>query len=172
MRFFRTIPSLALTASLLSLTPTAWSQNTGPASPDQFMTDVLTAIQANDKPALQKLMVTEEEFKKYIWPKLPGYVRESQSNPTKYYKTFSESSNAGIDVLLRQYGGQNLKFVKASFGHESNQKNFPHPGQPNNHGNSRRWSAENHPDCFICHYDGTWKVANYFVTPGGGSGKP
>lgn len=166
MNVHRSISSVLIALGCLAFESSAFAQNSGPVSADELMTKLLASIQAKDKPALQQLTVTEAEFKKYVWPNLPAVVRGSQSSEAKFYKMYSTSSDAALDTLLQQHGGQNLKFVKASFGSEAKHKGYrilPNAVVTASAGDGEDKTLRLASS--VIEHDGIWKVASYFVSP-------
>jgi hypothetical protein len=75
---------------------------------------VLAALETKDQPALEKLAITEDGYRKYIWPGIAA--RTPGANEKKFYGMFEQGNSAGISSALKEFGGQKLELVKVSAG--------------------------------------------------------
>jgi hypothetical protein len=92
------------------------------AGAEGFLKQVLAAIAAKkDQQGLERLSVTEAEFKQCVWPSIPAHASAGQS-VAKYFQSYSVASKVGIADRFSELAGQNLELVKASFGPEKRQK--------------------------------------------------
>jgi hypothetical protein len=91
MKKFTTFAFLIGLGFSVSLHPSL-AQSTGTA--DDLVKRVVSALAANDQPALSKLGIDQSEFKKYVWPTLAAQM--SGSNTEFVEKRF------GCSLLVRQ----------------------------------------------------------------------
>ena len=94
------------------------AQTGGASSAEDLASRALAAIESKDKAALEKLTVTEEEFKLYIWPTTHPASMGPQSKPAGAYQALRQASAAGIEQRIAEYGGRKLKVVRIAFGPE------------------------------------------------------
>jgi hypothetical protein len=67
-----------------------------PTTAEDLMKQVLAAFAAKDRAALEKLAVTQAEFKKYMWPGMAS----SGSNAEKSWDMFQKTSAVGVTSNL------------------------------------------------------------------------
>jgi hypothetical protein len=84
------------------------------ASTEDLIKHVLAAIETNSQTDLERLTISEAEYRKYIWPTI------SANNPVakfeNYYAMYRQGSIYGLTMLLKGLGGQKLQLVKVSPG--------------------------------------------------------
>jgi hypothetical protein len=76
-----------------------------PATTEDLMKQVLAAFAAKDQAALERLAVTQAEFKKYMWPGMAT----SGSNAEKSWDMFQKTSAVGVTSNLGEFGGKRLE---------------------------------------------------------------
>ena len=86
------------------------AQSTGTA--EDLLRQVVSALAANDQPALNKLSVNQSEFKKYVWPKLAFLMSGSNTSSDKYYPTYQKGSQVGITEASTTLAGKKWEVVK------------------------------------------------------------
>jgi hypothetical protein len=107
--------ALIVSASLAG----AASVSTGASSPEALLKQVLVGLEARDEKSLQELVITEEEFKKYVWPHLQGTLSSiGRVRADQYFVTYMKASDAGLADRLNALGGQKWEVVKVNFGAE------------------------------------------------------
>jgi hypothetical protein len=76
---------------------------------------VLDAIARNDGDRLRRLALSEEEFRRDVWPALPG-SRPERNLPLEYvWGDLRQKSDAGLRVLLVEYGGRRFELIALRF---------------------------------------------------------
>lgn len=86
---------------------------------ESLVKQVLTGLETRDEKALHELVITEAEFKKYVWPHLQGNVNSiGHVRADQYFITYSKASDAGLADRLKALGGQKWELVKVGFGSE------------------------------------------------------
>jgi len=101
---------------LVCLVASSFAQTaTGPsAALEDLVKKVLAALETKDQAALEKLAITEDEYRKFIWPGIAA--RTPGANEKKFYGMFEQGNVAGITSALKEFGGQKLEFVRVSAG--------------------------------------------------------
>lgn len=141
-----------------------------PASPDELIEQVLTALESKDQDALKQLAATKAEFKKYIWPDVATRVGggDGNMNADKYYSLYYEKTNlVGLADRLTEFGGHKWHLVKLSFGSEAKQsKGFRLLSNPevtvrNDSGQEKTARVA----AGVLVHDGTCKVTSFYVRP-------
>ena len=88
-------------------------------SKDAIAEAFLRALAARDQAALETLVVSEVEFRKYIWPKLPASAPDV-GMPLDYVWSDTRLKNAGhLARLLSDHGGSTYKLVAVTFAGET-----------------------------------------------------
>ena len=86
----------------------------GAASPEQLAAEVLEAVAAGDRTTLERLALSETEFRAHIWPKLPA-SRPEVGMPADYlWADLSAKSRAGLAATLADIGGQRLTLERVT----------------------------------------------------------
>lgn len=81
--------------------------------------DVLAALEAGDKPALEALTLSEQEFRDHVWPDLPA-ARPERRLPFAYvWGDLKQKSDAGLGASLARLRGRRLTLVDIRFGGET-----------------------------------------------------
>ncbi len=86
------------------------AQSTGTA--EDVLRQAVSALAANDQPALNRLSIDKSEFKKYVWPGLAAQMSGSNSSADKYYPTYLKVSQVGITETGATLAGKKWEVVK------------------------------------------------------------
>lgn len=88
-------------------------------SKDAAVQAFLGALAARDRAALESMVITETEFKKYIWPELPSSAPDV-GMPVDYVWGDTAQKNQGyLAQLLADHGGQRYELIAVSFAGET-----------------------------------------------------
>jgi hypothetical protein len=138
-----------------------------PASPDELIKQVLTALESKDQDALKQLTVTKAEFKKYLWPNIASRVVGDGMNSEKYYSMYEKTSQVGLTDRLAEFGGHKWQLVKVSFGGDTKQsKGFRVLSHPEvNVRDDRGQEQTMYIAAAVLEHDGTCKVTSFYVRP-------
>lgn len=84
-------------------------------SPDALARAVIGAIAARDADALGELALTQDEFRRYVWPELP--VSRPEANfPFEFIWGRLHQQSAGyLRRMLAEFGGQEPELVRVEF---------------------------------------------------------
>ena len=116
--------SLAITVTtslVLFASVNAWRARPAPlahthASPEALAEAVIGAIGAGDVQRLQALVLTEEEFRTYVWPGLPA-SRPERNVPFEFvWDMLHQKSVAYLRQTIARFEGQPLTLVRVEFG--------------------------------------------------------
>lgn len=153
--------ALIASASLAGAAPVS----TGASSPEALVKQVLTGLEARDEKALHELVITESEFKKYVWPHLQGTLSSiGRVRADQYFVTYMKASDAGLADRLNALGGQKWEVVKVNFGPE--QKGKGHRLLSHAEAVLRNSSGEQKTFPIagtVLDEGGTYKIATYWV---------
>ena len=130
---------------------------------EELMKKVLTALEAKDQSALEKLAITEDGYHKYIWPGI--HANTPGTNEKRFYSMFQRGSAAGIASTSKEFGGRKMEFVRISMGTPIRQNKgyrlLPPPAVTvkDVSGQERTLNLTG----AIVEHDGGYQVATYFV---------
>ena len=81
-------------------------------SPEAMARGVLAAIEADDREALERLLVTREEHRDLLWEQLPesGYMQFGEARLMN-----ERNTDEAIRDALRAYGGRSFELVEIRF---------------------------------------------------------
>ncbi len=72
---------------------------------------VLDALGRQDEGTLSSLALTEEEYRRYIWPALPvSKIEQWQKQYAFVWGQVTARSSHGLGLILQKYGGQQLEY--------------------------------------------------------------
>lgn len=83
-------------------------------SVEDVIRQAVSALAANDQPALNKLSIDQSEFKKYVWPRLAAQMSGSNTSADKYYPTYQKVSQVGITEANTTLAGKKWEVVKVT----------------------------------------------------------
>ncbi len=109
--------------TLAILVMAARSETPARGSAEDLVRKILIGIESRDQSALEKLTITEAEFKDYVWPSVASQASAPGMTREKYYLIYTNSSRIGLTATLKQFGGQRLELVKVSLGPEQKTRN-------------------------------------------------
>lgn len=108
------VAALLSIASLTGCAPDTPLENTA-ASPEALVESVLSAVAAKDESALERLLVTRQEYETLLWPEMP----DKEYTPFDFVWSLAETnSRKGIRQVLSSYGGLQLELVSIEFAEE------------------------------------------------------
>jgi hypothetical protein len=111
----------ALAILVLSSTASAADVATA-SSPENLVKQVLAGLETKDEQALKRLVVSQTEFRKYVWPTLAASVGNVTAE--KYFVTYMQTNDVGLADRLKSLGGQKWELVKVSLGPERKGKGY------------------------------------------------
>lgn len=89
-------------------------QNTSTSS-EALAHAVLDAIALNDPGALERLVLSEREFRDHVWPQLPA-SRPERNLPFSYvWGDLRQKSQAGLAKVLSAHGGRRYELLRVNF---------------------------------------------------------
>jgi hypothetical protein len=79
---------------------------------EELVHKVLDALGRQDEGTLSSLALTEEEYRRYIWPALPlSKIEQWQKQYAFVWGQVSARSSHGLGLILQKYGGQQLEYL-------------------------------------------------------------
>ena len=86
-------------------------QLTNDSGLEELVHKVLDALNRQDEGALSSLALTEEEYRRYIWPALPlSKIEQWQKQYAFVWGQVSARSSHGLGIILQKYGGQQFEY--------------------------------------------------------------
>ena len=80
-------------------------------SMEELVQKTLDALNREDEAALASLALTEEEYRRYIWPALPlSKIEQWQKQYDFVWGQVSARSSDGLGLILQKYGGQQFEY--------------------------------------------------------------
>ena len=83
--------------------------------------DVLLALSQKDAGRLRELALSDADFREVIWPELPASRPERNLTSDYVWKDTTIKSEAGLQSVLAEHGGQSYELVRVEFGGETTQ---------------------------------------------------
>jgi hypothetical protein len=84
-------------------------------SADSLVRDVLEAFASRDDARLRRLALTEEEFRRYVWPSLPA-ARPERNLPFSYvWGDLQQKSDSRLRAALAVHGGRPYQLGSITF---------------------------------------------------------
>jgi len=78
---------------------------------EELVHKVLDALGRQDEGTLSSLALTEEEYRRYIWPALPlSKIEQWQKQYAFVWGQVSARSSHGLAMVLQKYGGQQFEY--------------------------------------------------------------
>ena len=147
------------------------AQSTGTA--EDVLRQAMSALAANDQPALNRLSIDQSEFKKYVWPALAVQMSGSNTNADKYYATYQKVSQVGITETNTALAGKKWEVVKVNLGPpQRKSKDFQLFGAPSVI--LRDESGQEQTMRLVgglLERGGAYKVTSYYVSPSQGASR-
>jgi hypothetical protein len=85
-------------------------------SADALATLVLDALARNDREALKRLALNEQEFRDHVWPDLPS-ARPERNLPFSYvWGDLHQKSELSLSAILQEHGGKRYRLRRAVLG--------------------------------------------------------
>jgi hypothetical protein len=164
MRIFA-IRMLSIAVGITGAYHASMAQNAG--TPEDVLRQAVPALAANDQPALNKLVIDQSEFKKYVWPTFAARMSGSNIGADQYYQTFQKVSQVGIAGAGTTLAGRKWEVVKVSLEPPQRKgKGFQLFGPPlvalrDENGQEKTVRLVGG----LLERDGTYKVTTYYVSP-------
>ncbi len=136
------------------------------SDPIELSKAVLLAAEHNDRSKLEALVISEEEFRQFVSPRL-----KMQNRSVPEYATYKRASNEALDVLLQKMGGQKWKILKIAILTVSSMAQKPFPREFFGSGPNVTLETQNghqltlRPIGAILGHDGIYKVITYSADP-------
>ncbi|MCC6989562.1 MAG: hypothetical protein IT181_11225 [Acidobacteria bacterium] len=112
----RIVPAGLLAASLLGCGPRVPPLADTSASADILARALLAALAAGDRPTLERLALSESEFRDHVWPQLPA-ARPERNLPYSYvWGDLHQKSDASLSNTLAARRGHAAELVRVRFG--------------------------------------------------------
>ena len=84
-------------------------------TPEAVATAVLDGLARRDRPRLERLAVTEEEFRTRVWPELPA-ARPERNMPWDYvWGDLHQKSRGTLSSVLTQHGGRRYELLGVEY---------------------------------------------------------
>ena len=162
MKKFMTSVFLTALGFGVSLHPSMAQSN---GAVEEVIRQAVSALAANDQPALNKLTIGQSEFKKYVWPGLATSMTGVSAD--KYYPTFQKVSQVGITEASAMLAGKKWGVVKVSLERVQRKgKGFQILGPPlvtvRDEGGQEKTARLVGG---LLERDGSYKVTSYYVSP-------
>lgn len=110
------VGSVALFASLNTWRPSPPPLANTLRSPDALGGVILSAFRTGDVAVLEALALTEEEFRRHVWPDLPA-SRPERNVPFDFaWGMLDQNSDAHLRQTLAEFRGQDLALRGVEFG--------------------------------------------------------
>ncbi|MBW1854714.1 MAG: hypothetical protein JRJ00_08565 [Deltaproteobacteria bacterium] len=94
-------------------------------SVEEIGKQVLEAIRQNDAERLEAMAITEEEYRRYIWPQSPvSKIKKWQEHYDFVWKQQHSRSSHSLRSMLTRYGGRKYKLVRVRFDDETTEHNI------------------------------------------------
>jgi hypothetical protein len=88
-------------------------------TPEALARALLDALAENDRASLERLTLSEDEFRGLVWPELPA-ARPERNLPADYVWTdLHQKSRAALGRLLVRHGGRRYQLESVTFRGES-----------------------------------------------------
>jgi hypothetical protein len=85
---------------------------------------VLDAIALNDQGALERVILSEQEFRDHVWPQLPA-ARPERNLPFSYvWSDLRQKSHASLAKILSEHGGRRYELLGVEFDGASDYTTF------------------------------------------------
>ena len=158
--FLLTALGLAAAAGCGSAPPLANAQ----PSADVLATALLDALARADRPRLEALALTAQEFRDHVWPDLPA-ARPERNLPFSYvWGDLHQKSNLRLSETLEQHGGKRYQLRGTRFGGETRYKNYlVHRGSTLDVVDAAGTAISLAVCGSFLEKDGVWKVFSYVV---------
>lgn len=84
-------------------------------TPEAVATAVLDGIARRDRPRLERLAVTRDEFRTRVWPELPA-SRPERNVPWDYaWRDLQQKSRGTLSSVLAQHGGRRYELLRIEY---------------------------------------------------------
>jgi hypothetical protein len=83
--------------------------------PQDLFDNLLLALEKKDTMALIGMMITEKEFKEWLWWEFPASRPEVNAPVDFVWGNHAQNASKGLRLALRKYGGKKLVYVSHRF---------------------------------------------------------
>lgn len=134
------------------------------AGPEALAQAVLDGLARADRPALEALALTEQEFRDHVWPELP-VARPERNMPFSYvWGDLRDKSRLTLSATLREYGGRRFELQRVSFTGKTDYPGYTVHREATFHvRDSSGVETALRVSGSMVEQDGTWKVFSYVV---------
>lgn len=134
------------------------------ASPEALAHAVLDALARNDRAALERLVLSEREFRDHVWPQLPA-SRPERNLPFSYvWGDLRQKSHASLARILSEHGGRRYRFAGVDFDDTSDYSTFRVHREATFRVRDAQGQEKTVQVCgSMIEKDGAWKVFSYVV---------
>jgi hypothetical protein len=116
--------TLSLLLSLCMCAEKNYLSNACP-SVEEIGKQVLEAVRQNDDERLEAMAITEEEYRRYIWPQSPvSKVKKWQEHYDFVWNQQHSRSSHSLRSMLSRYGGKTFKLIRVRFDDETTEHNI------------------------------------------------
>jgi hypothetical protein len=84
-------------------------------SPQALAAAVLEALVVRDRTELERLALSEQEFRDHVWPSLPAARPERNLPVTYVWGDLHQKSQGALTQVLQTYGGRRYELVGVDF---------------------------------------------------------
>jgi hypothetical protein len=85
------------------------------SSPDELARRFLDALAGNKPDEVRKLALSEEEFRKYVWPELPSAEPARNLTPEFVWNSLHIRSESNLRSMMASVGGHRLRLEEVRF---------------------------------------------------------
>lgn len=160
VKVFLTVVGLCAGAACSSMPPLANAFD----SSEALASAVLDALARNDRPRLDALALTEQEFRDHAWPDLPA-ARPERNLPFSYvWGDLHQKSNLSLARALQHYGNKRYTLTRVRFSGTTSYARYVVHGDATFEVTDTTGTPTSLRVCgsFI-EKDGVWKVFSYVV---------
>lgn len=133
-------------------------------SPDAVAAAVLDALVRHDRAALERLALSEQEFRNHVWRSLPA-ARPERNLPVDYvWGDLHQKSQAALEQVIATHGGRRYELVSVAFDDVTDYGGYRVHRQTALHVRDASGAAMVIRVCgSMIEQDGGWKVFSYVV---------
>jgi hypothetical protein len=134
------------------------------SSPEALAVAVLQALADDDRPRLQALALSEQEFRDHVWPDLPA-ARPERNLPFSYvWGDLHQKSEISLTATLARHRGRRYTLQRVAFADETPYAHYRVHRQATFHAQDSSGEQYALRVCgSMIEKDGYWKVFSYVV---------
>jgi len=136
----------------------------GAPSAEALAREVLEAVRTADRGQLDRLAITEQEFRRLVWPRLPASRPERNLPFSFVWGDLRQKSQATLGGTIETYRGRLLELVSVSFGETTDYVDYTvHRAATFRVRDTAGRESEIRACGSFLEMDGIWKVFSYVV---------